>query len=92
MERIQMHRALGLSDEELREINEEVYVLLAHLNNAGSAAETIAVVYDAASVLVGMQFMNLVTLADERSDAKVKAVAKSVARNALTPPVDPTMN
>ena len=92
MERIQMHRALGLSDEEMKEINEEMYVLLGHLNNAGSAAETIAVVYDPASVLVGMQFMQLVRLVDERAAEKEKAVEKTVARRTLTPPLDPDLN
>jgi len=85
---IQIHRAMGLSDEEKREIIDEISKLLDGTETITDALGRLLEVHDARTLLVGMKFMQLIQL----NDALNNEVPKAKRRGTLTAPADPNMN
>lgn len=85
---IQVHQAMGLSDESFDEIAKEITEILGGTETVTAAISRLVAVYDARTLLVGMRFMQLLQL----NVTLHNAVPKAKRRGTLTPPDNPKLN
>ena len=95
MAKIVIHEELGLSDDEMRVIDEELRELILVVGSVSGAARKIAATYDVKAVMVGMRFMQLIRINDDAGEVRggrLKVEEKTEARKTLTRPPDPNLN